>query len=84
MVNKKCEHGRERSLCKECGGSGLCEHGRRRSACKDCGHSSFCEHGRRRSICKECGGSGLCERLQLRREGIAFVSARRLPDARQT
>ena len=56
-----CPHGRRRSTCKECGGSGLCEHGRQRSACKECGGSSFCEHGRRRSICKDCGGGGLCE-----------------------
>ena len=61
MVNKKCEHGRQRSLCKECGGSGLCEHGRKRSECKDCGGSGICDHGRQRSRCKDCGGSGLCE-----------------------
>ena len=56
-----CEHGRRRSQCKDCGGSGLCEHGRRRSQCKECGGSSFCEHGRERSRCKDCGGSGICE-----------------------
>ena len=43
-----CEHGRERSRCKECGGVGVCEHGRRRSFCKDCGGMGLCEHGRRR------------------------------------
>ena len=32
-----CEHGRQRSQCKDCGGSGLCEHGRRKSRCKECG-----------------------------------------------
>ena len=32
-----CEHGRQRSVCKECGGNGICEHGRLRSACKECG-----------------------------------------------
>ena len=57
----ECEHGRQRSLCKECGGSGICEHGRERSLCKECGGSSICEHGRRRNRCKECGGSGICE-----------------------
>ena len=55
-MGKKCEHGRERSRCKGCGGSGLCEHGRERSQCKECGGGSFCEHGRQRSKCKECGG----------------------------
>ena len=37
MGHKKCEHGRRRSVCKECGGSGICEHGRQRSQCKECG-----------------------------------------------
>jgi len=53
-VIAKCLHGRERSKCKECGGSQICEHGRVRSTCKECGGSQICEHGRRRSICKEC------------------------------
>ena len=56
MVKKKCEHGRERYYCKDCGGSGICKHGRQRSICKDCGGSSICEHGRERSRCKDCGG----------------------------
>ena len=25
---RACPHGRQRSQCKECGGSGICEHGR--------------------------------------------------------
>ena len=53
-----CSHGRQRSRCKECGGSGLCKHGRERSRCKECGGGGLCEHGRRRSRCKECGGGG--------------------------
>ena len=58
MVQKKCEHGRVRYSCKDCGGSGICEHGRRRTVCKDCGGGSICEHGRRRSTCRDCGGGG--------------------------
>ena len=39
-----CEHGRERSKCKECGGSQICEHGRVRSSARSAvGH--ICEHG---------------------------------------
>ena len=56
-----CPHGRRRSRCKECGGSGLCEHGRVRSICKYCGGSGLCEHGRQHSRCKECGGASICE-----------------------
>ncbi|AEO97675.1 hypothetical protein ENVG_00281, partial [Emiliania huxleyi virus 84] len=56
-----CEHNRDRSTCKECGGSQICEHNRERSTCKQCGGSQICEHSRRRNQCKECGGSQICE-----------------------
>lgn len=62
----KCEHGKRRSTCKECGGASICEHGRQRSLCKECGGASICEHGRRRNRCKECGGSSICEHGRLR------------------
>ena len=57
----KCEHGRQKSTCKECGGTSICEHGRYKSRCKECGGSAFCEHGRQKSQCKDCGGSQICE-----------------------
>ena len=44
-----CQHGRQRSRCKECGGSSICEHSRVRSKCKECGGSSICNHSRVRS-----------------------------------
>ena len=34
-----CPHGRQRSKCKDCGGSSMCEHARERSTCKECGGS---------------------------------------------
>jgi hypothetical protein len=57
---QKCEHNRQRSNCKDCGGSQICEHNRQRSNCKDCGGSQICEHKRERSKCKDCGGSSIC------------------------
>ena len=52
-----CPHGRQRSRCKECGGSSFCEHGRRRSKCKDCGGSGLCYHGKQLGrTCKGCYG----------------------------
>ena len=57
----KCEHNRQKSQCKECGGSQICEHNKRKSQCKECGGVSICEHNRERSKCKECGGVGICE-----------------------
>lgn len=49
-----CEHGRQKSHCKECGGISICEHNRLKNVCKDCGGSNICEHGRRKYQCKEC------------------------------
>jgi hypothetical protein len=57
---RKCEHGREKTACKECGGSGICPHGREKRRCKECGGSGICLHGRIKSQCKECGGSAIC------------------------
>jgi hypothetical protein len=61
-----CLHGRERSMCKECGGCGICRHGRQRPKCKECGGSQICEHERVRSECKQCGGSQICKHQRLR------------------
>lgn len=32
----KCEHGRNKSECKDCGGSSICEHNLQRHQCKQC------------------------------------------------
>ena len=56
----KCEHGRKKYDCKECGGGGICPHGRIKRTCKDCGGNGICSHGRQKSRCKECGGSSIC------------------------
>ena len=60
-VCSACPHGKQRSYCKECGGSAFastvvgalvqgsrrpCVHGRVRSTCKECGGGSICVHGR--------------------------------------
>jgi hypothetical protein len=59
--HNKCEHGKRKSRCNDCGGSEICEHGKQKSRCKACGGSEICEHGKRKSQCKECGGSQICE-----------------------
>jgi hypothetical protein len=56
----KCEHGRRKDRCTECGGSQICAHARDKRTCKECGGSAICPHGRQKSRCKECGGSGIC------------------------
>ena len=68
----KCQHGKRKYFCKECGGKGICEHGKikecdgkgicrhYRKHCKYCKGASMCEHNIRRDYCDECGGSQLC------------------------
>lgn len=51
---KLCEHGRQKSRCKDCGGASVCIHGRQKYYCRDCGGSGVCKHGRRKRTCKDC------------------------------
>jgi hypothetical protein len=60
-IRKKCEHNKQKSICKDCKGSSICEHNRQRSICKECKGSSICEHNRIKYKCKECKGSSICE-----------------------
>lgn len=57
-VRSKCEHGKQKTQCKECGGGSMCEHGTRRTQCKACVGGSICEHKRVRSHCKTCRPMG--------------------------
>lgn len=59
-IRKKCEHGRQKCRCKECGGNSICEHNREKTKCKYCGGSQICVHNRIKYGCKECCGSGIC------------------------
>jgi hypothetical protein len=56
----KCDHGRDKRICRECGGSGICPHGRIKKQCRECGGSAICVHGRQKQQCRECGGSAIC------------------------
>ena len=56
-----CKHGKQKSTCRECGGSAFCKHGKHKSTCRECGGSAFCKHGKYKSTCRECGGSAFCK-----------------------
>ena len=56
----KCEHGKQRCLCKDCKGSSICEHNKRKSECRQCGGSQICELKKIRSYCKACCGGCIC------------------------
>jgi len=61
-----CEHKKERSRCKDCGGSRICQHQRERRRCRECGGSAICEHKRERSRCRDCGGRAICQHQRVR------------------
>ena len=61
----KCEHARQKSKCKDCGGSQICEHNKQRSQCKDRGESQICEHNKIKSRCQGCGRSQICEHSKI-------------------
>ena len=65
MVSK-CEHGRRKDRCKDCGGAGICKHNRLRFQCKDCGGSQICEHNHRKATCLKCAGSQICKHNKIK------------------
>lgn len=56
--DSKCDHGRQKSRCKDCKGVGICEHERRKSECALCEGGARWEHKNVRSICVQCKGGG--------------------------
>ena len=73
---QKCEHGRIRSKCIECGGASICEHGRQRNTCVECGGTSICQHNRRRNQCVECGGVSICEHKRQKNQCVECGGSR--------
>ena len=61
MPGPKCEHDRQKTQCRECGGSSYCVHDKQKHQCRECGGSAYCVHDKQKHYCKECGGSSLCE-----------------------
>jgi hypothetical protein len=59
-VRPKCQHGRAKTYCFECGGGSLCEHRNRKSLCKYCKGGSICEHDKEKTRCVECRGGSIC------------------------
>ena len=57
----KIEHGRQKSQCRDCGGSQICKHDRRKSDCCDYGGTQIYEHDRIKYRCRDCGGIGIRE-----------------------
>jgi hypothetical protein len=60
-TKNKCEHGRQKSACKECKGGSVCEHDRLRTTCKECKGGAICKHNLHRADCRECKSLNFCE-----------------------
>jgi hypothetical protein len=56
----KCEHGRRKGACRQCGGKAICKHKRIQRQCIECAGGATCIHKRRKRDCKDCGGTGVC------------------------
>lgn len=54
--HRRCEHGRRKAMCKECGGTQVCKHGVNKFHCIPCEGKHICVHKRQRFKCAECGG----------------------------
>ena len=61
-----CEHQRQRSECKDCGGSDLCEHQRQKSKCTECNPDAPCEHNMVAGECWKCEALRICAHGQPR------------------
>jgi hypothetical protein len=58
----KCEHGRQKCRCKDCGGNSICSHGNRNIECALCDNASQrCIHKKLKIRCLDCVGSSICE-----------------------
>ncbi len=57
---RKCEHGKFKQACKECGGSAVCEHGKFKRICKECNGSAYCTHNKNKIYCKDCSPKSYC------------------------
>jgi hypothetical protein len=53
-------HGKQKHICKQCGGKNICNHGVQKNQCTKCGGKGICEHGRVRWQCFPCGGKSMC------------------------
>lgn len=61
VIKNKCEHNKNKSRCKICGGGSFCIHNKTNSRCKICGGGGLCIHDRIKSACKDCKGSSICQ-----------------------
>jgi hypothetical protein len=59
--NRMCDHGKQKHICKLCGGKNICMHKVQMNQCRLCGGKGICEHGKVRWQCAQCGGASMCQ-----------------------
>lgn len=62
--NSKCEHGKRKTMCKECGGGSICKHKTYRNVCIIC---SGCSHNKIKRFCIDCDGVSTCPHNKIKR-----------------
>lgn len=73
MTRKRCEHGKQKYYCKECGsGKAFCKHGLFKHKCRECKGNSYCCHGKQKRLCGECGGQSLCKQKDVSNPRVKY------------
>jgi hypothetical protein len=57
----KCEHGKEKYRCIQCGGASICIHKKEKYICSQCNGKGTCHHNKQIRQCKDCKGINICE-----------------------
>ena len=66
-IRKKCEHGKLRHVCVDCGGAGICKHRKYKQDCKECEGDAICLHNISKRFCASCG-KGFCKHGKMTRK----------------
>lgn len=57
----KCEHGKQKYRCIQCGGASICIHNREKYICHECNGKGICHHNKQIRQCHDCKGINICE-----------------------
>ena len=57
----KCEHGKQKYRCIQCGGASICIHNREKYICHECNGKGICHHNKQIRQCHDCKGINICQ-----------------------
>ena len=71
--HRKCKHGKQKLLCRDCSGYKICEYNRIKWQCVVCGgRQKTNAHNQRKFICRGCCGSQICIHKRHKRPSVEF------------